>query len=174
MKNMDLAAIAELSHSTLRNYILPGLDSSLLGTTTRIFTNTRESSGMITPHSHRFDFQCLVMRGSVVNAIYEADESGDAWMMSSLRYLGEPGAYEKLQDGHGPFSVRKATYEAGEWYGMQHDEIHSISFSRDAVVLFIEGAQVTDTSVYLEPFVRGEVIPTMTTESWMFAKEAGQ
>jgi hypothetical protein len=174
MKNMDLAAIAELSHSTLRNYILPGLDSSLLGATTRIFTNARESSGMITPHSHRFDFQCLVMRGSVVNTIYDVDESGDAYMMSSLRYMGEPGAYEKLQGIDGLFSARKATYEAGEWYGMRHDEIHSISFSRDAVVLFIEGAQVTDTSVYLEPFVRGEVIPTMNTEPWMFAKEAGQ
>ena len=170
MNNLDLEALRGLSHSPLHNYILAGLDSHLVGATTRVFVNTRESTGIITPHSHRFDFQCLVLRGSVVNTLFVECEDGDDYQVTQTRYLGSPGSYENLRTVRALYLPSSRTYETGDWYGMTRNEIHSISFSRDAVVLFIEGAQVTDTSVYIEPHVRGETIPTMKTEPWMFSK----
>jgi hypothetical protein len=53
---------------------------------------------------------------------------------------------------------------------MRYNEIHSIKFSKDAIVLFFEGPTVTDSSFVLEPVVEGEYIPTMTTEPWMFRR----
>ena len=170
MNNLDLEALRELSHSTLHNYILSGLDSHLLGATTRVFVNTRESTGVITPHSHRFDFQCLVLRGEVVNTIFEGGGAGDEYQLTETEYLGEPGKYSTLKTERATYLPKATAYQTGDWYGMTSEEIHSIRFSRDAVVLFIEGAQVTNKSAYIEPYVRGETIPTMKTEPWMFAK----
>lgn len=170
MNNLDLVALQQLSHSTLHNYILAGLDSHLIGATTRIFVNTRESSDKITPHSHRFDFQCLVLRGMVINTIFEGDGAGDEYQLTETEYLGKPGQYATLKTERARYLPKSTEYRAGDWYGMISEQIHSIQFSRDAVVLFIEGEQVTSKSVYIEPHVRGETIPTMKTEPWMFSK----
>lgn len=170
MNNLDLCALELLEHTPLNNYILAGLSSNLLGSTTRIFKNTRESIGMITPHSHRFDFQCLVLRGSVTNTLFLPSEDGDDYQVTATKYLGSPGHYEDLKTCRAMYLPESQKYSAGDWYGMTSDQIHTISFSRDAVVLFIEGKQKTDRSVYIEPHVNGETIPTMKTESWMFQK----
>lgn len=170
MKNIDMMALGGLTHSPLKNYILAGLESHLIGATTRVFINTRESMGVITPHSHRFDFQCLVLHGSVVNTIYNYNVEGDTYALSELTYLNDPGQYDTQRIGIDQFSPCATTYVEGDWYGMTHDQIHSISFSRDAAVLFIEGRQLTDKSIYIEPHVGGETIPAMKTESWMFSK----
>lgn len=170
MRNLDLVALDGLTHSPLHNYILAGLDSHLIGATSRIFRNTRESMGKITPHSHRFDFQCLVLRGEVINTIFVESESGDDYQVTVTRYLGSPGQYETLKADRALYLPESIEYKAGDWYGMTRDQIHTISFSRDAVVLFIEGRQIADSSIYIEPYVNGETIPTMTTDPWMFQK----
>lgn len=139
-----------------------------------MFVNTRESSGKITPHSHRFNFQCLVLRGSVVNTLFVGSDDGDEYQITETRYLGSPGKYATLKTDRSKYAASSTTYVYGDWYGMTHEEIHSISFSRDAVVLFIEGQQITDKSFYIEPHVGGETIPTMKTEPWMFATYQGE
>lgn len=53
---------------------------------------------------------------------------------------------------------------------MKAEEIHSITFSRGASVLFFEGPRKTDTSTVLEPVVDGETIPLFRTEPWMYGK----
>lgn len=170
MNNLDLEAITDLSHSKLSNYILPGLDSLLVGSTTRLFVNTRRSIGEITPHSHRFDFQCLVLQGSVTNTLFIPDDDGDCYSVSSMTYLGNPGEYKTTNKGIRWYSAADKVFVAGDWYGMASQEVHSIRFSNDAVVLFIEGLQTTTDSIYLEPHINGETINTMKTESWMFQK----
>lgn len=171
MNNLNLDALEALQHSPMRNYILPGLDSHLVGATTRVFRNTRHSIGMITPHSHRYDFQCLVLRGSVVNTLYRLNPAGDLYQVTDALYKGRPGQFKTSVNDLRRFSWQATPYGVGSWYGMTHDQIHSISFSDDAVVLFIEGEQVTDSSVYIEPHVGGEVVETMRNEPWMFRRE---
>lgn len=168
MQNFDKQALLDLSHSGLSNYILDGLDSLLLGSTTRLFVNTRKNSGKITPHSHRFDFECLVLEGSVCNTLYSESEIGDSYTVSSMEYLNAPGKYNTTNTGVKKYRAEDYKFKAGEWYGMKSNEVHSIEFSSDAIVLFIEGRQITSTSIYLEPFINGETIPTMKTEPWMF------
>lgn len=177
MRNLDLEAIQALSRSRISNYILPGLDSLLVGASTRIFCNTRRSSGFITPHSHRFDFQALVLRGTVMNTLYYpqgSDAKGDMYERMEIRYAGSPGEYDKVNPGdrvYERYCGRDKGHEAGDWYGMQADQIHSIRFSSDAVVLLIEGASTRETSFYLEPVVSGHTIRTAQVEPWMFVKE---
>lgn len=170
MNNLDLGAILNLSHSKLSNYILPGLDSLLIGATTRLFVNTRKSIGEITPHSHRFDFQCLVLQGSVTNTLFVPHDDGDEYAVSLMTYLGKPGEYQTAHSGIRWYKAADQGFTVGDWYGMLSHEVHSIRFSDDAVVLFIEGEQITKDSIYLEPHINGETIPTMKTESWMFQK----
>lgn len=178
MRNLDLPALDALSHSRISNYILPGLDSLLVGASTRIFRNTRRSSGFITPHSHRFDFQCLVLRGAVLNTLYEAQgpgTKGDMYERAEIRYAGSPGEYDRVDPGDRVYERYIGTdksYEAGDWYGMRAEQIHSIRFSSDAVVLLIEGASTQETSFYLEPVVNGQTINTARVEPWMFVKGA--
>jgi len=55
---------------------------------------------------------------------------------------------------------------------MQAHEIHSIRFSRDAVVLFLEGPEIHEYSWLLQP-VTGfpdnvNTCPTFRVEPWMF------
>lgn len=174
MDNLNLEAILGMTHSKLGNYILPGLESALLGSKTRLFINTRESIGQITPHNHRFDFQCLVLRGWVVNTLFVKDESektGEAFARKRKIYTGTPGEYKDAQlSGAAMFNRDKRKYQVGHWYGMKSDQFHTIEFSPDAVVLFVEGVTVASSFDYLVPIVNGEVIDTMSVEPWMFKK----
>jgi hypothetical protein len=161
----------------LRNYIVPGLTSYLLATGTdgskvRVFRATIEQQQAVTPHSHRFDFRCLVLRGRVVNRLWSrarGDEAGDTYLRSRLIYGGAPGAYELVRDAEPlRWTYYDIEYCAGDEYAMHADEIHSIQFSRDAVVLFREGAPVSAESVIIEPWCEGAVVPTFRVEPWMF------
>ena len=169
-----------IRNSPMHNYIVPGLTSWLLGRPdphtgcVRMFTMERRQDTKITPHSHRFDFQCLVLKGSVQNTLYEqtnhVDAMCDAFQMVELTYLGHPGEYVERDDKRSFFTRNTRMYSEGETYEMKHDEIHSIEFSSDAVVLFFEGAYVTDKSYALLPVVDGEVIRLLKREDWMFRK----
>lgn len=68
--------IEEFLHSRVDNYAgIPGLTSWMIGTSPnggkiRMFHSYRDHDEFITPHSHRFDFECLVVEGEVENIFF--------------------------------------------------------------------------------------------------------
>ncbi len=175
-----IAMLQAMAHSKIHNYVLPGLTSSLIGGptedslgTVRLFEASREQHMEVTPHSHRFDFHCLVLQGTVTNILWTDSDQWqdvDMYTTSELHYKGECGLYHSKITGNDFYRPIRTLYHAGDWYCMTHDQIHSVEFSRDAVVLFIEGPTISNMSVILEPCVNGDRIPTLKVESWMFQK----
>lgn len=179
--NFSIDALLKMVHSPIHNYIVPGLTSWLIGApspqgTVRLFHMSREQQEGIAPHSHRFDFQCWVLSGRVRNRLWTRDHYArlsdhDTYKCTRMIYLGEPGRYrfEPLDDW--TYTYADSTYAAGDCYSMEHDEIHSIHFSRGARVLFLEGPQLTDTSIVLEPVTEhGGHVPTAAVLPWMFLR----
>jgi hypothetical protein len=172
-----VTALLQLKHSTLRNYIIPGLDSSLLATAgehgcIRLFECSRDHQENITPHSHRFGFTCLVLAGVVRNFIWERDSQGDDFIASTLTYGGQPGAYDITRDEEpSRWSRYDNYYKEGDVYQMSCEQVHSIYFTRGTRVLFIEGPSVCNQTRIIEPFVNGERIPSFRVEDWMFRRE---
>lgn len=169
-----------MKHSPLHNYAgIPGLTSWLLGNpsekgTIRMFECSREHFEHIIPHSHRYNFMCLVLAGHVDNTIWTTCESsrqvGDMYRSTDIEY--EEGKYVISGLGEACYWMNRTTrYKAGEMYSMDADEVHSIKFSRGARVLFFEGPQVSKESLYIEPYIDGETIPTFKVEPWMFLKD---
>jgi len=179
---MDSKFLQTIKHSSLRNYVLPGVTSSLIGGApgagqVRLFEASRIQEEHVTPHSHRFDFQCLVLEGWVKNILYvPAPEYFDFYEEQELLFGGKPGLYRTEGIGRNFFKKEEKRYDQGEWYGMKSDEIHSIEFSQHAVVLFFEGPEVTNKTIILQPVVDGEVCQTFRVADWMFkkAKEPSQ
>lgn len=170
--------IVDMSHSKVKNYIVPGLYSSLLTPITengciRLFESSRDHQEAITPHSHRFDFSCLVLEGEVTNRVWKPcdENSGDSFVVSGLSYLDEIGKYEKSTLHTGNFHFQDFKYKAGDWYSMIAEDIHSIYFGKGAKVLFFEGKSVCKSTVILEPFVDNNHIETFDIKPWMFKKE---
>lgn len=170
----------EMKSDTIQNYILAGLESSLLENgKVRYFENSRDHQDSITPHSHRFDFTCLVIAGYVKNLVWSEtymETRGDFFESSSVELdtEGLPGKYLKREKGRNWWVYSTTKYHAGQCYSMEADEVHSIQFSRGAKVLFFEGPQVSSTSLILEPVVDGNVIETGEVRDWMFLnKEVG-
>jgi hypothetical protein len=173
----------------LRNYIVPGLTSWLVkdrendnDVCIRMFEMEREFVWQVTPHSHRFDFECVVLEGQVLNTIYVDPEvemakhrfygtEPDLYRQTDLVYLGKPGQYRLGAQIQVSMCIRTSLYEQGQTYRMDADQIHSIRFSKGTQVLFFEGPIKTNKSVYLEPIVNGQTIETMKVEPWMFLKE---
>jgi hypothetical protein len=182
INNFDIPSLLRMRHSPVRNYVVPGLTSWLIGEpgrgtgTIRLFECEREQQESIAPHSHRFNFQCGVLAGRVTNRIwrttYAHNQNADWYRQTKLsRASKELGWYEHQAAGlQGRWTYQDQVYTEGQCYGMQHDEVHSIFFSRGAKVLFFEGPELTSESIYLEPVVGGETIPTFKVEPWMFRK----
>lgn len=176
MTQEHIETIKSMAHSALGNYIVPGLTSSLISGgvfgKVRLFDSSREQHEHIAPHSHRFDFTCLVLQGEVEQRIFERVGSPhrdcDDYMCSVLEFRSSPGDYIKLQTERASYTSESSVYSEGQWYSMKSHEIHSIRFGRDTVVLFFEGPTKNSSSVVLEPVVAGQVIPTFKTEPWMF------
>lgn len=172
---INLALLTELlqgmEHSKLHNYIIPGLTSSMIGGgkhgKIRLFTASREQHNGTTPHSHRFDLMSFVLRGTANNAIWREDISGDQYAASTLIYNGRPGQYRRVKGKPYRWAYEKTRHNAGEMYFMTHDQIHSITFSNDAIVLIFEGPEVTSRTTILEPFTERGILP-MTVQPWMF------
>lgn len=173
-----LNLLTSMRRSRLGNYIVPGIYSSLLGSGEgveglgrfRLFEASRHQQKDVTPHSHRFDFCCLVLSGAVHNTTWNQSKtnSGDAYREVFLDYAGAPGRYVRRYADIDCWTSATGTYEAGEWYSMRHDEIHSIVFEKGTSVLFIEGPEVTATTKALIPWVDGKEVDTLATEDWMF------
>lgn len=165
--------ILDMRTSIVKNYGLPGVDSSLLGNgIVRLFESHREQQEAITPHSHKFNFSCLVLSGRVVNRIWSEDKNGDCFSVSELIYQGEIGKYESKLIGQNRYSHNDSTYNVGDWYSMKADEIHSIYFSRGCKVLFLEGEVLTLKTKILQPCVDGEVLSIFEVKDWMFKRES--
>lgn len=163
--------VQKMKTNAVRNYVIAGLDSYLLGDgVIRYFECSRNHQDSITPHSHRFDFACIVLAGSVRNRLWSecAPNCGDFFESSLLTYRGDIGEHEIRRDGRDHWSYKDSIYEVGESYSMKHDEVHSIQFSRGAKVLFLEGPQLTSESLIIEPVVNGEVIRTYQKLDYMF------
>jgi hypothetical protein len=174
--NFDIAALMRMRHSPVRNYAIPGLTSWLIGEpsprgTVRMFECSREHVEPISPHSHRFDFQSWVLRGTVRNRIWRSDTSADLYRQVRLKYDGDIGRYIHEPGSVSRWGFEDHVYNEGECYSMKYYQVHSIYFSRGAVVLFFEGPQVTEQSIALEPVVDGVAVPTFKVEPWMFLKE---
>jgi hypothetical protein len=177
----QLEILQSMCNSKLGNYAgIPGLTSSLLGGPThgkvRLFECSRAHQESLVPHSHRFDVMCLVLRGYVDNHIWRKSTHGDEFMPTRLSYLGAPGTHQRFPEGAESYVVARyvrdtTRYDHGEFYNMKATDIHSIDFSRDAVVLFFEGPELTTDTVILEPFVDGKVVPTFNVQPWMYQPE---
>jgi hypothetical protein len=178
MAGLNLSMLKAMMHSPIRNYAIPGLTSWLIGEqspngTMRFFECSRHHQEPITPHSHRFDFQCWVLAGSVCNRVWTPTAfHGDEYTRTDVIYLGECGKYKKDRIGPCSYTFRDKTYGEGDWYSMTHDQIHSIYFSKGTQVLFFEGPTRSDRSLILEPHIDGEDVPTFKVEPWMFKQEA--
>ena len=178
MSGIDLGMLRKMQRGMVRNYVVPGLTSWLIGAKhdggcVRMFHSQREHQEPITPHSHRFDFQCLVLSGRVRNRKWTRvyDPRADLYGASILR-CNAMGDYEKVYDHKDRYAFADEIFSAGEWYSMRAEEIHSIYFGSQTEVLFFEGPKKTDMSVILEPYVDGCVVPTFEVRPWMFRRDA--
>lgn len=176
--NFLATSLREMAHSRVRNYATVGLTSSLVGGkdhgTVRLFEATRQTREWVTPHSHRFDFCAMVLAGSVENILFEeGGMGGEEYGVGVIAPIeGGLGSYKITRTNDVKFyETRTFTYRAGDVYAMAANQFHSIRFSKDAVVLFLEGPNLRDTSAFLEPYENGEVIETFKTEDWMFDHE---
>ena len=170
--------ISKMKHSPAYNYVIPGLTSWLIGLPhpehgcVRMFTMSRHHEEPIIPHSHRFDFRCLVLKGRVRNNIWRHSAvDGDLYAVSDVTYEGRLGVHRRAELNEALFSKSERHYKAGEEYAMRAEEFHSIYFDKGSMVLFFEGANRLDKSQVLEPVVMGERIPLFKTENWMFRRE---
>ena len=173
-----LDMLEAMKHSPLHNYAgVPGLTSWLIGAgkgNVRLMECSRAHQEAIIPHSHRFDFVCQVLAGTVTNLLWEEgdrDQNDDEYQVTEMGYAGTPGCYDRGDSWRGRFRVVEQKHGVGATYSMKADQIHSIFFSRGAKVLFLEGPEVSSTSVILEPVVDGVVVPTFDVRDWMFKKE---
>jgi hypothetical protein len=175
-------AIRPMLHSTLYNYIVPGLTSHLVGGSdahgrVRLFDAQRETLEFITPHSHRFNFTCLVLEGRAHNTLFiktHTDSNSEPWVVSTIdQVCGANGIreYVHVRDTEPTYWTHATfTYDVGETYSMSFKEIHSIKFERGSMVLFFEGPQLVTTSQMIEPWANDKVVPTFRTEPWMFER----
>lgn len=173
----NLESLRAMRHSPIRNYIIPGLTSYLIGEPSkehgcvRMFECSREHQEHITPHSHRFDFRCLVLEGEVHNTIWTPGIHGDQFVETTMVYSGEVGSHLAEEPGKAqPWTSKTTRYGQHQWYGMSFDEVHSIRFGRGSCVLFFEGRNVSNNSTILEPFVDGQRVPTFHVAPWMFQR----
>lgn len=178
ISNDMIRFIEDMKHSPAHNYVIPGLTSWLIGQPhpvhgcVRLFTMSRHHEEPIIPHSHRFDFRCLVLRGKVHNHIWSSDIlHGDLYEVSDVTYEGKLGKHQRTVKERARFAKQVRTYADGGEYAMRAEEFHSIYFERGTSVLFFEGANRLEQSQVLEPVVDGAKIPLFKTEDWMFRRE---
>lgn len=162
--------------NVLENYVIPGLRSTLLGKTEkggviRIFDMLRDQEAGITPHNHRYAFDCFVLSGEVKQRLYRVEPADEPKFAhyAKLRYdreqrklVGEP----ELLVGW----TEERTYRQGEWYGMTTRQYHSISFAEGSSVLFIEGPIEREDVYCIVPYSAGRVCDTLEWRDWMMGE----
>jgi hypothetical protein len=179
--NFNRDMFVKMAHSPVTNYVVPGLTSYMIGAPSehgcvRMFHSEREHQECLTPHSHRFDLQSWVIQGSVTNIIWtpaaDDDEGADMFQTTMLEYKGDIGNYTKVEGGVGKWKPNAKRYMEGNCYSMKAEEVHSIRFSRGAIVVIFEGRKVSDSSIIIEPYVDSQLVPVFKVEDWMFRKDS--
>lgn len=186
LQKETIEKLMNMAHSRVQNYVVPGLTSLLLGQRrvdpqsgcVRMFIASRDQELHVTPHSHRYDLECLVLAGSVCNTLYlacpdEFDPNSDPYRVVMMKARTSPAdSNQELSRGSvAHYAKRKTWYSAGKWYGMKAEEIHTVEFSRDAVVLIFEGPMKHPSTTVLLPHVDGLTIDTLIEPDWMFIDE---
>lgn len=171
-----LRILRSMRSNALQNYVLPGLRSSLIGGLdlgrVRLFEQTRDNvEHGISPHSHRFDFACLVLEGGVENRIWTEDDCGDEYQVMSVDSTGTPGQIATTPGRVARFRCTYHEYGENEWYYMKAEQIHSIQFDAGTTVLFFEGPERFVQSIMLAPVVNGRTLDTCGVAPWMFQPE---
>lgn len=165
--------ISRMGHSKLSNYIVPGLESYLLGGggdngIVRFFHSTRDHHEVITPHSHRYNFTCLVIEGEVWNTSWFPDVDGDQYSLVKITPAGKVGEFNKSAMSVAKYKSKTSRYQRGYSYSMYKNDIHSIMFTKGAKVLFFEEPTSQEYSYILQPFVGGKTVNTFRVEDWMY------
>lgn len=132
---MNLDIVMKMAHSPVKNYAIPGLTSWLISEkesgTIRMFHMERDHIECIVPHSHRFDFHCIVLEGEVENILYHCQDNfpddADLYVQTISMYNGEIGSYTNSIHKH-PLAckMQRVQYGEGDQYSMKSNEIHSI------------------------------------------------
>ena len=178
IENLDVKFFQSMAHSPIYNYAVAGITSSIIGMPSengvvRLLHSEREHQESVTPHSHRFDFHCIVLRGNVKNRIWSksyGSMQSDLYTETQLIYAGSAGKYDKGESNNSRWNYCDYDYSAGQSYSMKANEVHSIFFYRGALVLIFEGKTVSDKSVILEPISQGRTIPILEVKPWMFQR----
>lgn len=155
--------------SSVGNYIVTGLSSHLLkGAKVRFFEASRSADTLIQPHSHRYCLFSLVIRGRVTHTLYRRTKNqdtaeGEDFAVRKIEFVGEDadGQY-KVQDlnhaevEYATFYRHQVTYDVGHSYYLSSDDIHSVIFEPGTILLILEGSEIKDSSVILEPVTNYE------------------
>lgn len=157
LRNLILSMADESTR--IVNHVEHGLDSTLLSEGMfRVFTANYETQVRL-PHSHKYDFACLVLKGSVLNRTYTPIENSKYKENNELHaeycvtiQTGQLGDYKFNRQQRQAFQISEKLHSEGEWYQMTSEDIHTIRFSKGAVVLFIEGPAKTDQVEVLFPY----------------------
>lgn len=172
---MNIEILEGMKHSRIDNYAgIPGLTSWMFYKAdkgcVRMFEMFRDQEHFITPHSHRFDFSCVVLKGEVENTLYVPHTifNEDEYVVTEMLYNGEAGSYNRGQVDVQKLMKKRTEYFEGSTYSMKANDVHSIKFSKGAKVLFFEGESTETSNVILEPFIYGEHVKTFKVEDWMF------
>ena len=172
---INLSILKEMRHSPIRNYVVPGVTSWLIGHPhkngcTRMFTCDRDHFEPVIPHSHRFNMLSVVLKGEVMNLTWNIESSEDLYAKVTQKYWGNPGEYSFEGSDTNRWVPKSAHYAAWESYYIPHKQIHSIFFSKNSEVLVFEDPELSETSSILLPVVDDEIVNTFKIESWMFKK----
>lgn len=166
-----------MAHSPVRNYIIPGLTSWLIGSPhkngrVRLFYNERNHSETVIPHSHRYPLYCEVLEGHVTNTIWARskvkNDANDFYRISKIFPEDGFGKYRVEFFDTGWFYSVEQKYYKEQTYHLEAATIHSIKFSKGAAVLIFEGEQESESSSIIEPISDNVAIPTFKVEDWMF------
>lgn len=157
-----------------RDYIVPGLSSYLLsggqgreGPKVRLFHQERPFEGWITPHDHRFDLACYVLKGEVKHTVYS--RSYDPWSGALYSVQRFPFSLDGRMepDETAMFTSATEVYGRGNFYHLGYTTFHTVKFSRGAMVLFFEGPDLQEHNHVLLPVSNGRIINTATVQPWM-------
>lgn len=164
--------------STLENYVIPGLRSVAYlktddnGAMLRSFEMTAHQEYYITPHNHRYNFECFVLDGEVENTIFNPIEATRATADHVIVPYDEAKHdidLEKTEFVRAISSSRK--HPEGDWYSMRHDQFHTITFAKGTRVLFLQGASVVKVSHCMLPYNAGRICNTFIWRDWMMTEK---
>ena len=171
------ALVEAIDKEVIKNYIVPGLESKLLerrwdNSILRVFHATRHQVQFVAPHTHRYALTSTVLAGTVQNTMWRRcrDITPDAdrfkVVLQKFNGIGDYDFSEEVEIAD--FRPETKTYKVGESYFMRHEEFHSISFSKGAVVLIEESSQMCEHSWVLQPYVDDVAIDIAEVKPWMF------